>query len=149
MGFGKDLTTGEMGKIFWENPQNQGIVFGASGSGKSELVARKTYEDIRTGFQSFNIDPKGSVSWLEAFLKACYRRGVLYDKEKGPLILALPYPEVSFKFNPLQDLTPHQIAFVVASGIPESKEPFWWQISYEITLVSAIDCSAPLSSPSK
>ena len=142
VGFGKDLVSGEMGKIFWEKPQNQGIVFGASGSGKSELVARKTYEDIMTGYQSFNIDPKGSVSWLEAFLKACYRRGILYDKERGPIILALPYPEVSFRFNPLQGLTPHQIAFVVASGIPESKEPFWWQISYEITLVTSLGLKA-------
>ncbi len=142
LGFGKDLMTGEMGKIYWEKPQNQGIVFGASGSGKSELVARKTYEDIMTGYQSFNIDPKGSVSWLEAFLKACYRRGILYDREKGPIILALPYPDISFKFNPLQGLTPHQIAFVVASGIPESKEPFWWQISYEITLVTSLGLMA-------
>ncbi len=142
VGFGKDLMSGETGKIFWEKPQKQGIVFGAAGSGKSELVARKTYEDIMTGYQSFNIDPKGSVSWLEAFLKACYRRGVLYDRERGPIILALPYPEVSFRFNPLQGLTPHQIAFVVASGIPESKEPFWWQISYEITLVTSLGLRA-------
>ncbi len=142
VGFGKDLMSGDMGRIYWEKPQNQGIVFGAAGSGKSELVARKTYEDIMTGYQSFNIDPKGSVSWLEAFLKACYRRGVLYDREKGPIILALPYPEVSFKFNPLQGLTPHQIAFVVASGVPESKEPFWWQISYEITLVTSLGLKA-------
>jgi len=142
LGFGKDLISGEMGRIYWEKLKNHGIVFGASGSGKSELVARKTYEDILTGFQSFNIDPKGSVSWLEAFLKACYRKGVLYDKERGPIVLALPYPEVSFKFNPLQGLTPHQIAYVVASGIPESKEPFWWQISYEITLVVALGLKA-------
>ena len=142
LGFGIDLIKGEMGRIYWEKLKNHGIVFGASGSGKSELVARKTYEDILTGFQSFNIDPKGSVSWLEAFLKACYRKGILYDKEKGPIILALPYPEVSFKFNPLQGLTPHQIAYVVASGIPESKEPFWWQISYEITLVVALGLKA-------
>jgi len=112
VGFGKDLISGEMGRIFWEKPQNQGIVFGASGSGKSELVARKTYEDIMTGYQSFNIDPKGSVSWLEAFLKACYRKGILYDRERGPIILA------------------------------ESKEPFWWQISYEITLVTSLGLKA-------
>ena len=142
VGFGKDLLSGEMGKIYWENPRKQGIVFGAAGSGKSELVARKTYEDVMTDYQSFNIDPKGSVSWLQAFLKACFRKGVLYDREKGPIILALPYPEVSFKFNPLQSLTPHQIAFVIASGIPESKEPFWWQISYEITLVTSLGLKA-------
>ncbi len=142
LGFGKDLMTGDFGRIYWEKPQNQGITFGAAGSGKSELVARKTYEDILTGFQSFNIDPKGSKSWLEAFLKACYRLGILYDRERGPIILALPYPDISFKFNPLQDLTPHQIAFVIASGIPESKEPFWWQISYEITLVTALGLKA-------
>ena len=142
LGFGKDLLSGEVGRIYWEKLQNQGIVFGASGSGKSELVARKTYEDVMTGYQSFNIDPKGSKSWLEAFLKACYRKGILYDRERGPVILALPYPEVSFRFNPLQGLTPHQIAFVVASGIPESREPFWWQISYEITLVTALGLKA-------
>jgi len=142
LGFGQDLRTKELGRIYWEKLQNQGIVFGASGSGKSELVARKTYEDIMTGYQSFNIDPKGSKSWLGAFLKACYRQGILYDRERGPIILALPYPNVSFRFNPLQGLTPHQIAFVVASGIPESKEPFWWQISYEITLVVALGLKA-------
>ena len=142
LGFGKDLLGGETGRIYWEKPVNQGIVFGASGSGKSELVARKTYEDILQNYQSFNIDPKGSKSWLEAFLKACWRLGILYDEERGPIILALPYPDISFKFNPLQDLSPHQIAFVIASGVPESKEPFWWQISYEITLVVAIGLKA-------
>ena len=142
LGAGKNLQSQEIGRIFWEKLREHGIVFGASGSGKTELVARKTYEDIMTGYQSFNIDPKGSVSWLEAFLKACWRRGILYDRERGPIILALPYPEVSFKFNPLQGLTPQQIAFVVASGVPESKEPFWWQISYEITLVTSLGLRA-------
>jgi len=142
IGFGEDLLTGERGKIYWEKPSKQGIVFGASGSGKSEFVARKTYEDILTGFQSFNVDPKGSENWLKAFLTACYRKGVLHSKENGPLLLMLPYPEISIKFNPLFGLTPHQIAYVVASGIPESKEPFWWQISYEITLVCALALTA-------
>ncbi|MFN3263267.1 MAG: HD domain-containing protein [Aquificaceae bacterium] len=132
------LTKKEVGWLYWERPQRQLIVFGASGSGKSEFLTRLMYEDIVNGFQSFNIDPKGSKSWLEAFFKACDKIGKLYDREEGPIVLALNYPEVSFRFNPLYGLEPHQLAYVVASGLPDSKEPFWWNISYEITLAIAL-----------
>lgn len=137
-----DLTTKEVGKLYWERPQRQMIVFGASGGGKSEFLTRLMYEDIVNGFQSFNIDPKGSKSWLEAFFKACEKIGVLYDREGGPIVFAINYPEVSFRFNPLYGLEPHQIASVIASGLPDSKEPFWWNISYEITLAIALGLHA-------
>ncbi len=136
------LTKKEVGWLYWERPQRQLIVFGASGSGKSEFLTRLMYEDIVNGFQSFNIDPKGSKSWLEAFFKACDKIGKLYDREEGPIVLALNYPEVSFRFNPLYGLEPHQLAYVVASGLPDSKEPFWWNISYEITLAIALALKA-------
>ena len=142
VGKGMNLRTKETGYVFWEKPQRQMIVFGASGSGKSEFLSRLTYEDIVNGFQSFNIDPKGSKSWLETFFKACDKIGKLYDKDGGPIVLALNYPEVSFRFNPLYGLEPHQIAYVIASGLPDSKEPFWWNISYEITLAIAIALKA-------
>ena len=141
MGFGEDLLTGEEGYVYADMGMEEGkhvIGFGASGSGKTVFLARKTYEEIRQGFQVFCIDPKGSRAWFESFLKACYREGILYDRERGPIILALPYPEVSFRFNPLQDLTPHQIANLIASGVPPSKEAFWRDISYEITLAVAL-----------
>ena len=142
IGKAMDLTTKEVGKLYWERPQRQMIVFGASGSGKSEFLTRLMYEDIVNGFQSFNIDPKGSKSWLEAFFKVCDKIGVLYDREGGPIVFALNYPEVSFRFNPLYGLEPHQIASVIASGLPDSKEPFWWNISYEITLAIALGLHA-------
>ena len=142
IGKAMDLLNKEVGKLYWERPQRQMIVFGASGSGKSEFLTRLMYEDIVNGFQSFNIDPKGSKSWLEAFFKACDKIGVLYDKEGGPIVFALNYPEVSFRFNPLYGMDPHQIASVIASGLPDSKEPFWWNISYEITLAIALGLHA-------
>ncbi len=141
LGFGEDLLKGEEGYIYADMGEGEGkhvIGFGASGSGKTVFLARKTYEEIRQGFQVFCIDPKGSRDWLAAFLKACEREKILYDRERGPIILALPYPEVSFRFNPLQDLTPHQIANLIASGVPPSKEAFWRDISYEITLAVAL-----------
>jgi len=141
MGFGEDMLHGEEGYLYADMGEGEGnhmIGFGASGSGKTVFLARKTYEEIRQGFQVFCIDPKGSRTWFASFLKACYREGILYDRERGPVVLALPYPEVSFRFNPLQDLTPHQIADLVASGVPPSKEAFWRDISYEITLAVSL-----------
>jgi len=108
MGFGEDMLHGEEGYLYADMGEGEGnhmIGFGASGSGKTVFLARKTYEEIRQGFQVFCIDPKGSRTWFASFLKACYREGILYDRERGPVVLALPYPEVSFRFNPLQDLT--------------------------------------------
>lgn len=142
IGKAMSLRTKETGWLYWERPQRQMIVFGASGSGKSEFLTRLMYEDIVNGFQSFNIDPKGSKSWLEAFFKACDKIGKLYDKDGGPIVLALNHPEVSFRFNPLYGLEPHQIASVIASGLPDSKEPFWWNISYEITLAISLALKA-------
>ncbi len=141
LGFGEDLLTKEEGYIYADMGKEEGkhiIGFGASGSGKTVFLGRKTYEEIRQGFQVFCVDPKGSKTWFTSFLKACEREGILYDKERGPVILALPYPDVSFKFNPLQDLTPHQIANLIASGVPPSKEIFWRDISYEITLAVSL-----------
>ena len=141
LGFGENLLEGEEGYVYADMGKEEGkhtIGFGASGSGKTMFLARKTYEEIRQGLQVFCIDPKGSKGWFTSFLKACEREGILYDRERGPIILALPYPEVSFKFNPLQDLTPHQIANLVANGVPPSKEAFWRDISYEITLAVAL-----------
>ena len=137
LGYGEDLISKEEGRIFADMGEGEGkhlIMFAASGSGKTEFLARKTYEEIHLGLQVFCIDPKGSKSWINAFLQACKETETLKDA----VILALPYPEVSVKFNPLQGLTPHQIADVVSSGIPPSKEAFWKDISYEITLAVAL-----------
>ena len=43
VGKGMNLRTKETGYVFWEKPQRQMIVFGASGSGKSEFLSRLTY----------------------------------------------------------------------------------------------------------
>ena len=136
------LNQDEIGRIYWDRPHYQAIVFGGSGSGKSELIARWTYEAILDDKQVFLIDPKGSKSWLEAFFLACHRKGILYDKEKGPVVLTLPYPEISAKINVLHRMNPHQIAYTLSSGIPEGKEPFFKQIAYEIVLVSALGLKA-------
>jgi len=145
LGYGEDMLSKEEGRIFANMGDGEGrhlVIFGASGSGKTEFLTRKTYEEILLGLQVFCIDPKGSKSWIEAFLGACMEKGILKSKEEGPVILALPYPEVSVKFNPLQGLTPHQIADVISSGVPPSKEAFWRDISYEITLAVALGLKA-------
>ena len=145
LGYGEDVLSKEEGRIFADMGDGEGkhlIVFAASGSGKTEFLARKTYEEILLGLQVFCIDPKGSKSWIEAFLGACMEKGILKSKDEGPVILALPYPEVSVKFNPLQGFTPHQIADVISSGVPPSKEAFWRDISYEITLAVALGLKA-------
>jgi len=138
VGAGFDLMNEEIGRIYWDKPHYQAIVFGGSGSGKSELISRWTYEAILDDKQFFGIDPKGSKSWLESFFKACHRKGILYDKEKGPIVLTLPYPDISVKINPIYGMTPHQIASTIASGIPEGKEPFFKQIAYEIVLTASL-----------
>ena len=142
VGAGFDLMKEEIGRIYWDKPHYQAIVFGGSGSGKSELISRWTYEAILDDKQFFGIDPKGSKSWLESFFKACHRKGILYDKEKGPVVLTLPYPEISVKFNPLYGMTPHQQASTIASGIPEGKEPFFKNIAYEIVLTASLGLKA-------
>ncbi|WP_457641806.1 HD domain-containing protein [Persephonella sp.] len=142
VGAGLDLLKGDIGRIYWEKPHYQAIVFGGAGSGKSELISRWTYEAILDDKQVFNIDPKGSKSWLESFFKACYRKGTLYDKQKGPIVLTLPYPEISVKFNPLYGMTAHQKAATIASGIPEGKEPFFKNIAYEIVLTASLGLEA-------
>lgn len=150
VGYGMDITDGRYsnlneGWIYVNMGKKEGnhiILYGKSGSGKSEFLSRKTYEEIMLGKQSFCIDPKGSKSWIESFLKANYRKGYLNNKDELPLILSLPYPSASFKFNPLYGMEPTEIADIISSGVPDSKEPFWKNISFEISLAIAFALKA-------
>ena len=131
-------TENEYGELFYDKPTYHMVGFGASGSGKTEFLKVLTYQSIEAGCQVLAIDPKGSASWLEAFLLACYRKGILYNREKGPIFFAPTYPDISFRFNPLYNLEPAQIAEVVVAGIKEGKEPFFKEIAYEITYAIAL-----------
>ncbi|WP_022846812.1 HD domain-containing protein [Desulfurobacterium sp. TC5-1] len=137
LGVAKDVEN-NYGFLYYDKPTYHMVGFGASGSGKTEFIKVLTYQSIEAGYQVLAIDPKGSASWLEAFLLACDRKGILYDKKKGPIFFAPTYTNVSFRFNPLYNLEPAQIAEVVVSGIKEGKEPFFKEIAYEITYAIAL-----------
>ncbi|ADU66167.1 DNA transfer in the process of conjugation and F pilus assembly protein [Desulfurispirillum indicum S5] len=106
--------------------------FGTTRSGKTRLIDGMIEQDIRAGRNIGFIDPKGDMEILAKIIQVARETGRMDD-----LIIIDPFfPDISARLNPLkhwsiiEELVGHTVA-----GIEVGREPFFFNVSYELTLV--------------
>lgn len=105
--------------------------FGTTRVGKTRLMESMIVQDIRKNYSVVVIDPKGDAELLANIVLTASETGRLND-----LIYVSPiYPDYSAIIDPLSHYyMPEELVAHIVSGVETGKEPFFYNVAYEISL---------------
>ncbi|MGK7345050.1 MAG: type IV secretory system conjugative DNA transfer family protein [Candidatus Nitrospinota bacterium M3_3B_026] len=109
--------------------------FGTTRAGKSKLMENLIEQDIRKGRSVVAIDPKVGPEGIELFCKIV--QVAFEEGRQDELIFVSPiFPGVSAILDPLSHYyMPEELVGHIVSGVPDSKDKFFANVAYEISLV--------------
>ncbi|TCK58392.1 type IV secretory system conjugative DNA transfer family protein [Seleniivibrio woodruffii] len=107
-------------------------VFGTTRVGKTRLIENILEQSINKGYSTVIIDPKGDVELFSKITQVALEAG-----RKDDLMLISPiFPQYSLKINPLEYYyMPEELVGHLVSGIEVGKEPFFYNVAYETSLM--------------
>lgn len=108
------------------------LIIGTTGSGKTVLLSNLAKQDILGGRRVCYIDPKGDEDLFRTFVSAATLTG-RFNPETF-MFLSPMYLDQSIELNPLWGLDPDEAATVLASAIPDGKEPFFKKVAFMVLL---------------
>jgi hypothetical protein len=117
--------------VAWGDLAGHTAVYGTTRVGKTRLMVSLIRQVIIYGWDILLVEPKGSVgqetlAWMLQFAEEAGRlRDVKY--------ISPMFPELSYCFNPLYNLSNEEIASLVSTIIP-AKDEFFAAIGYSITM---------------
>jgi len=106
--------------------------FGTTRVGKTKCLENMVEQDIRKGYSTVVIDPKGDIELFSKIVQITMEEERLED-----LIFITPiFPEYSAIIDPLAYYyMPEELVGHITSGVAIGKEPFFANVAYEISLV--------------
>lgn len=111
------------------------LLIGTTGSGKTVLLSNLVKQDILAGHRIMYVDPKGDTDLYKTFVS--YGKLAGRFNPKTFLFLSPMYLDYSIELNPLWGLDPDEAAVVIASAIPDGKEPFFKKVAF-MTLLAIL-----------
>lgn len=117
--------------VAWGDLAGHTAVYGTTRVGKTRLMVSLIRQVVLYGWNILLVEPKGSVgqetiAWVLQFAEEANRlRDVKY--------ISPMFPDLSFCFNPLYNLSNEEIASLVSTIIP-AKDEFFAAIGYQITM---------------
>jgi len=105
--------------------------FGTTRVGKTRLMEAMVEQDIRKGFSTIVIDPKGDWALFKKIIQVAFEEGRQED-----LIFITPiFPDYSAVFDPLAYyFMPEELVAHITSGVPVG-EQFFYMVAYKISMI--------------
>jgi len=106
--------------------------FGTTRVGKTRCMEGIIEQDIRKGYSVVAIDPKGDNDLFSKIVQVALDTG----REKDLILITPVFPQYSATIDPLSHyyMVEELVAHITA-GITVGKEPFFFSVAYEISLV--------------
>jgi len=106
--------------------------FGTSRVGKTRVMENMIEQDIKKGYSVVVIDPKGDIELFDKIIQI-----TAMTKRLDDIAFITPiFPDYSAVINPLSSYyMPEEIVGHITSGIETGKEPYFFNVAYEISLV--------------
>ena len=106
--------------------------FGTTRVGKTRLMESMIVQDIRKGYSVVVIDPKGDIDLLSNIILTAIES----NRTDDMVFISPIYPEYSAIIDPLSHYyMPEELVGHIVSGVETGKEPFFYNIAYEISLM--------------
>jgi hypothetical protein len=113
--------------------------FGTTRSGKTRLMESMIVQDIIKGNSVVVIDPKGDIELLRNIIMTAFMTG----RHRDLVFISSVYPEYSAKIDPLSYYyMPEELVGHIVSGVETGKEPFFYNVAYEISLMVVLSLLA-------
>jgi len=113
--------------------------FGTTRSGKTRLMESMIVQDIVAGRSVVVIDPKGDIELLRNIIMTAFLTG----RHRDIVFASSVYPEYSAFIDPLSYYyMPEELVGHIVSGVETGKEPFFYNVAYEISLMVVLSLLA-------
>ena len=134
IGAGVDMDTGKTVEIWFPDSDRRGHFwcFGTTRVGKTRILELMLEQDIRKGYSVVIIDPKGDNELFSKVVQLA-----METERQEELMLVTPiFPEFSARIDPLAYYyMPEELVGHIVSGVAVGREPFFFNVAYEISLV--------------
>lgn len=113
--------------------------FGTTRVGKTRLMEEMIVQDIMKGNSVVVIDPKGDIELLRNIVITAFIAG----RHRDLVFISPVYPEYSAFIDPLSYYyMPEELVGHIVSGVETGKEPFFYNVAYEISLMVVLSLLA-------
>lgn len=131
-GISLDYTSGSIDIVLPDKDRNGHFwCFGTTRVGKTRVMENMIEQDIRKGNSVIVIDPKGDAPLFSKIVQVAFE-----EKRHEELILVSAiFPDMSARIDPLSHFfMPEELVGHIVSGVDVGKEPFFFNVAYEISL---------------
>ncbi|EKD40840.1 MAG: hypothetical protein ACD_74C00155G0016 [uncultured bacterium] len=106
--------------------------FGTTGVGKSRLIEHIVEQDIRKGYSTVVMDPKGDQELFAKIVQIAREAGREED-----LILVTPiFPDYSAIIDPLSShFMKEELVAHICAGVQVGRDPFFFNVAYQVSLL--------------
>jgi hypothetical protein len=106
--------------------------FGTNRVGKTRVMENMIEQDIKKGYSVVAIDPKGDIELFSKIIQAAAMAKRLDDIS----FITPIFPEYSAVIDPLAYYyMPEELVGHIVSGVETGKEPYFYNVAYEISLI--------------
>lgn len=106
--------------------------FGTTGVGKSRLIEHIVEQDIRKGYSTVIMEPKGDHDLFAKIVQIARETG-----READLILVTPiFPEYSAIIDPLSShYMKEELVAHICAGVSVGRDPFFFNVAYQVSLL--------------
>jgi len=119
-----DLPDSHRKRHFW--------CFGTTGVGKSRLIEHIVEQDIRKGYSTVIMEPKGDHELFAKIVQIAQECG----REEDLILVTPVFPGFSAIINPLSShYMKEELVAHITAGVTVGKEPFFFNVAYQVSLL--------------
>lgn len=106
--------------------------FGTTGVGKSRLIEHIVEQDIRKGYSTVIIDPKGDHELFAKVVQIARETG----RDEDLILITPVFPEYSAIIDPLSSYyMKEELVAHICAGVSVGRDPFFFNVAYQVSLL--------------